>query len=212
MKLLTKINNDKIFYIRIVRNKRKQNIKMSFKTGMCNRHCQPLLKCPPGSHISKTRKSCVWHGRGEEGAEEGGLFSNLFGSPAKPEPVTDYDSYMRSRQSNSEPEFGGGGLSNTSRITDLFGGRRRLRMSFDRKRSLHGGRRRSSRSRSLHGGRRRTSRSRSLHSGRRRTSRSRSLHGGRRRRRSRSLHGGRRRNSRSRSLHGGRRRTRKSRH
>lgn len=42
-----------------------------YKTGLCNRRCEPLLRCPDGSHISSTRESCVWHGRGDSAAALG---------------------------------------------------------------------------------------------------------------------------------------------
>lgn len=59
-----------------------------YRTGLCNRHCEPLLKCPPGSHISGRRRSCVWHGRDGFGSRTrssaGGLLSSILGTPSTP--------------------------------------------------------------------------------------------------------------------------------
>ena len=111
--------------------------KPIWKVPMCNRRCEPLLKCPPGSHVSASHKSCIWHGRNnQEEEEKPGLLSSivnsltgntpastptqsttpsLFSAPAanifQREPVTeteDYDSFLRNRAANSESEFGGG--------------------------------------------------------------------------------------------------------
>ena len=55
-----------------------------YKTGMCNRNCEPLLKCPPGSHISSTRRSCVWHGHGDEEDDDVEAAPTITGPPPAP--------------------------------------------------------------------------------------------------------------------------------
>lgn len=140
-----------------------------YKTPYCNRHCQPLLKCPPGSHISSTRKSCVWHGRGESDSNKSSpsLLSNIIGdrssrfalprsssvyeeAQVNPARVSALSDYMRDR-SGSE-EFGGGGRRRRSKKRSSR--RKRSGKRHSRKRASR--RRRHSRKRSS--GRRRHSR------------------------------------------------------
>lgn len=55
-----------------------------YKTGLCNRNCQPLLRCPDGSHISSTRRSCVWHGHSDQdGPADFSWSDNKYTAPAK---------------------------------------------------------------------------------------------------------------------------------
>src|SRR3978361_636435 len=112
--------------------------RQPYKTPYCNRHCQPLLKCPPGSHISSTRKSCVWNGKPENSASSSpGLLASILNSASEPSSSysrptpsqlmlggpsssaddnnNDYDDYMRERGS------------------DTFGGRRKKRSHSRRK-------------------------------------------------------------------------------
>ena len=148
-----------------------------WKVPRCNRNCEPLLKCPPGSHVSKNHRSCVWHGRdGSYSASKSsspGILSSLFGStpssttvvPSTPSaglgniftrepaaPNVDFDNYMRSRQADSEPEFGGGGRRRSRHRSGRRHSRRRSgsKRRKTRRRSTKRKRRRSTRRKSRH--------------------------------------------------------------
>lgn len=119
--------------------------KPVWNTGKCNRDCLPMLKCPPGSHVSKSHRSCVWHGRdnAQPKAETQSFLSSLFSpSPStapqgqlfdRPAavPDTSFNDYMASR-SGSE-EFGGGGR----RRSRYRSSRRRRSHKKSRKRKSH---------------------------------------------------------------------------
>jgi len=139
-----------------------------YKTPYCNRHCQPLLRCPSGSHISATRQSCVWHGRdgsaSRGSSSPGGLLSSILGTSSAPST----DSYGPSSSRYSLPSRGvydsGVNPARSSALADYMadrsgseefgGGARRRRRS--RSRSSSGRRRRHS-----SGRRRRRSKSKS---------------------------------------------------
>jgi len=172
-----------------------------FKTPYCNRHCQPLLKCPPGSHISSTRRSCVWHGRDtgiSRPKSTPGLLSSILGTSTALPPPT-YDRPIGPEEFRHERPIGPeefrherpiGPELPPERLEDMANARRAALADFAAERSgseeFGGGARR--RRRSSYGRRRRRSSSRTR-SGRRRR-RSSSRYRPRRRRRSRYLHGG----------------------
>ena len=128
-----------------------------YKTPYCNRHCQPLLKCPPGSHISSSRKSCVWHGR-DGSSKPKGLLSSILGTSSTPAPAPykplfdfqanprplDLDTYEDTlRERSGSEEFGGGGRRRSRRRSRTRSKSRRRRSASRRR----GSRRRYSRRR-----------------------------------------------------------------
>ena len=47
----------------------------AYNTGLCNRKCEPLIRCPNGTHISSTRNSCVQN-------DDSSPLAQLFSAPA----------------------------------------------------------------------------------------------------------------------------------
>jgi hypothetical protein len=108
-----------------------RHMATNYRTGLCNKKCEPLLKCAPGSHISTTGKSCVWHGR--DGSRSGSRsaskpYSPLFDfqrhSTALPY-TPDFDFQKHSRALEDSPD----------NMAFSSGGGRRRRRSRSRSRS-----------------------------------------------------------------------------
>jgi len=147
-----------------------------YLTNLCNQKCEKRLACPKGSHISSTRRSCVWHGSNDTRKSTPGLLSNILqnastpnltlgrsssvadGVPTNYNRVSALDDYLRERSNSDEPEFGGGRrrskrYSRRRSTKRKSSGRRRRnsRKSSGRKRRKSSGKRHGKR-RSLHGG------------------------------------------------------------
>lgn len=75
-------------------NRYQSKYAKRYNTGLCARDCSNLKQCRPGSHISSTGKSCVWHGRNGSSTPKsspGGLLSSILGTNTTPSYTPSFD-------------------------------------------------------------------------------------------------------------------------
>lgn len=49
-----------------------------WKVPMCNKKCEPILRCPNGYHVSKSHKSCVWNGKKKPKSDSDSDFDSYY--------------------------------------------------------------------------------------------------------------------------------------